>query len=226
MMITLTWYGHAAVGLETGGKTILIDPFFTDNPAASTSAGNVQADTILLTHGHFDHVGDAVTIAHRTGAPSAANMEIAAWLRKQGLQAQGLQFGQESPFPFGMVRLTPAVHGSGLPDGSDAGQPAGFVLTIEEKEIYIAGDTALFDGMKDIPSSSLDLAMLPIGGYYTMDPDQALQAVKVLKPKYVIPYHFSTWDKIRQDPQAWAQRVEKETTTKVKVLKPGESFNI
>jgi L-ascorbate metabolism protein UlaG (beta-lactamase superfamily) len=225
-MINLTWYGHATLGLETGGKKLLIDPYFSDNPAASTTADKVGADFILITHGHHDHVGDAVAIANRTGATAISNVEISRWLARQGLAAQGMQFGQNTPFPFGVLTLTPAVHGTGLPDGSDGGQPGGFLLTVEGKNLYIAGDTGLFEGMKKIGAEGLELAILPIGGYYTMDPDQALQAVKMLAPKHVIPYHFSTWDKIVQDPHAWAARVEKETPTKVHVLKPGGSFTI
>jgi L-ascorbate metabolism protein UlaG (beta-lactamase superfamily) len=225
-MITLTWYGHAALGLETGGKKILIDPYFSGNPAASTTAGKVNADFILITHGHGDHLGDTMDIAKRTGATVISNIEISRWLGKQGLTAQGLQFGLQSVTPFGVLKLTQAVHGTGLPDGSDGGLPGGFLLMVDGKKLYIAGDTALFDGMKSIGSEGLDLAVLPIGGFYTMDPDQALQAVKILAPKQVIPYHFNTWDKIVQDPHAWAARVEKETMTKVHVLKPGESLNL
>jgi L-ascorbate metabolism protein UlaG (beta-lactamase superfamily) len=137
-----------------------------------------------------------------------------------------LQFWQNTTFPFGEVELTPAVHGTGLPDGADGGQPGGFILKLDGKKLYIAGDTALFDDMKRIGAAGLDLAVLPIGGFYTMDPDQSLQAIKILAPKHAIPYHYNTWDKIVQYPNAWAARVEKETTTRVHVLKPGGNFNL
>lgn len=225
-MITLTWYGHSALGLETGLTKLLVDPYFTDNPAASAQAGQVSADYILVTHGHHDHLGDTVEIAKRSGSITISNVEISIWLEKQGLDAQSLRFGQERSYAFGSVQLTHAVHGTGLPDGSDGGEPGGFVLTMEGKKLYIAGDTALFDEMKDIGQQKLDWAILPIGGFYTMDPDQALQAVKMLAPANVIPYHFSTWDKIKQDPYAWAERVEKETTTKAHVMKPGEKLSL
>jgi L-ascorbate metabolism protein UlaG (beta-lactamase superfamily) len=225
-MTTLTWYGHAILGLEAGGKKLLVDPYFTGNPAASTGPDSVSADFILLTHGHGDHLGDTVAIAQRTGATVISNIEIAAWAVKQGLTALGLSFGEKRAFPFGELELTPAVHGTGLPDGSDGGQPGGFLLAADGKILYIAGDTALFDGMKSIGAAGLDLAILPIGGYYTMDPDQALQAVKLLKPRHVMPYHFNTWDRIQQDQHAWAARVVKETTTQAHVLKPGESLSV
>jgi L-ascorbate metabolism protein UlaG (beta-lactamase superfamily) len=225
-MPVLTWYGHAALGLETSGKRLLIDPYFSGNPAASTTAEKVTADFILVTHGHGDHLGDTVSIAKRTGATVISNIEISRWLGKQGLTTHGQQFGQTYQYAFGSLKLTPAVHGTGLPDGSDGDQPGGFWLNSDEKNIYIAGDTALFDEMKSIGSEGLDLAILPIGGFYTMDPDQALQAVKILAPKHVIPYHFNTWGKIVQDPNVWAVRVENETKTQVHVLKPGESFDL
>ena len=128
-MINLTWYGHATLGLETGDKMLLIDPFFSDNPAASTTADKVTADFILITHGHHDHVGDVVEIARRTGATTISNVEISRWLAKQGVKAQEVQLWQNATFPFGEVKLTPAVHGTGLPDGSDGGQPGGFIRT-------------------------------------------------------------------------------------------------
>lgn len=225
-MTTLTWYGHATLGLKTDLNTLLIDPFFSDNPAASTSAENVSGEYILITHGHHDHIGDAVAIAKRAGSISISNVEISLWLQKQGLQAKALRPGEDGSYPFGTVRLTKAVHGTGLPDGSNGGQPGGFLLNIDGKKLYIAGDTALFEEMKAIGSAGLDWAVLPIGGFYTMDPNEALQAVKWLKPKNVIPVHYSTWDKIKQDPQVWAVAVEKETTTKVHVLTPGESVEL
>ncbi len=225
-MITLTWYGHSTLGLETELNKLLIDPYFTNNPAASTVADNVSADYILVTHGHNDHLGDTVGIAKRSGAITISNVEMSIWLEKQGLDAQSLRLGEERSYPFGSVKLTQAVHGNGLPDGADAGQPAGFLLTMEGKKLYIAGDTGLFDGMAEIGQEKLDWAILPIGGFYTMDPTQALQAVKVLSPRKVIPYHYNTWDKIKQSPHAWAVKVEKETTAEVHVMKPGERLTL
>ncbi len=226
-MTILTWYGHATLGLETGGYKLLVDPFFSDNPAAPVTASNVPADFILVTHGHGDHVGDAVAIAKRTGATVISNAEIAGWARKQGVTSHGQHLGGGHAHPFGYLKLTLALHGSGLPDGSYGGNPAGFLLTTTDgKKIYIAGDTGLFGDMKLIGEEGVDLAILPIGDNYTMGPDDALRAVKLLTPKTVIPYHFGTWGLIAQNPEQWASRVQKETTAKAVVLKPGETFTL
>jgi len=221
----LTWFGHATLGLETGGKHLLIDPFFKGNPAASTSVEKVTADFILVTHGHGDHVGDTVSIARRTGATVIANAEICGWLAKQNVETHPQHIGGGYRYPFGYLKLTLALHGSALPDGSNGGNPAGFLLTTtDSKKIYIAGDTGLFGDMKLIGEEGLEVAVIPIGDNYTMGPDDALRAVKLLNPKHVIPIHYKTWDVIDQDPNSWAARVGKETDAKTHVLKPGESF--
>ena len=226
-MNKLTWYGHAALGLETAGKKLLIDPYFTGNPAATTAADKVTADYILITHGHSDHLGDTVTIAKRCGAIVVSNAEIASWLGKQGLETHGQHLGGGHTYPFGYLKLTLALHGSGLPDGTNGGNPVGFLLTANDgKKIYIAGDTGLFGDMKLIGEEGIDLAVLPIGDNYTMGPDDALRAVKLLTPKHVIPYHFNTWDLIKQDAVAWAGRVASETKAQVHVLSPGDTFDL
>jgi L-ascorbate metabolism protein UlaG (beta-lactamase superfamily) len=227
MSTKLTWFGHATLGLETGGYKLVIDPFFTGNPAASIPAAKVSADYLLVSHGHGDHVGDTVEIAKRTGALVISNNEIAIWLGKKGIQTHGQHIGGGYHYDFGYLKLTFAIHGSMLPDGSDGGNPAGFLLTTNDgQKIYMACDTGLFGDMRLIGEEGIDLAVLPIGDNFTMGPDDALRAVKLIQPKHVIPIHYSTWDLIAQDPHTWAKRVEDETPTLVHVLKPGESFSL
>ena len=227
MTTTVTWYGHATMGLETGGYNLLIDPFFTGNPTASTTADQVEADFILVSHGHGDHVGDAAEIAGRTGALVITNAEIAGWFNKQGVKAHGQHIGGGYNHPFGYLKLTFAIHGSGLPDGSYGGNPAGLLITTNEGEkIYFACDTGLFGDMSLIGEEGIDLAVLPIGDNYTMGPDDALKAIKFLQPKHAIPVHYNTFDVIAQDPDAWAESVRESTDTQVTVLKPGESYTV
>lgn len=226
-MVKLTWYGHAALGLETGGYKILVDPFFTGNPAASTTADKVEADFILVSHGHGDHIGDTVDIAKRTGATAISNAEIAGWLGKKGINAHAQHLGGGYNHPFGYLKLTLALHGSGLPDGSYGGNPAGFLLTTGGgKKIYLACDTGLFGDMRLIGDEGIDLAVLPIGDNFTMGPDDALRAVKMLQPKHVIPIHYNTWDLIAQDPDSWCSRTRSETGAEVHMLQPGESITL
>ncbi len=227
MSFKLTWYGHAALGLDVDGHRVLVDPYFTGNPAASTTPDKVSAEYILVTHGHNDHVGDTVAIAKRTGATVISNDEIAKWMEKQGVKAHGQHLGGGHRWPFGYLKLTMAIHGSALPDGSNGGNPAGLLLTTpQNQKVYMAGDTGLFGDMRLIGEEGLDLAVIPIGDNYTMGPADALRAIKLLEPKHVIPIHFNTFALLAQDAPAWAQRVQKETRAQVHVLKPGDSFTL
>jgi L-ascorbate metabolism protein UlaG (beta-lactamase superfamily) len=228
MTTRIRWLGHAAIGLETAGHKILIDPFFTDNPAAAIRAHEAEAGFILVSHGHGDHVGDTIAIAKRTGATVICNYEISEWLRKQGVaNVWGQQHGGGHMHPFGRVKLTLAFHGSMLPDGSNGGNPCGFLIyTNDGKKIYNAADTGLFGDMRLIGEEGIDLALLPIGDNYTMGPDDALRAVKLIGPRKVVPIHYNTWPLIAQDAQAWARRVQQETSTEVIVLKPGEETTL
>jgi L-ascorbate metabolism protein UlaG (beta-lactamase superfamily) len=227
MSTKITWFGHAAMALETGGYRLLVDPFFSGNPAASTSPKKVEADFILVSHGHGDHVGDAVEIAKRTGATTISNFEIATWLEGKGVKSHAQHLGGGFKHPFGYLKLTLALHGSALPDGSDGGNPAGFLLTtLDGHKIYMACDTGLFGDMQLIGDESIDLAVLPIGDNYTMGPADALRAVKLLRPKHVIPIHYNTWELIAQDAPAWGSQVQAQTDAQVHVLQPGESFTL
>ncbi len=227
MSTKLTWYGHATMGLETGGNQILIDPFFTGNPVCPTTAEKVKADYILVSHGHGDHMGDAIPIARRTGATVVSNFEISNWVGEQGVKTHPQHIGGGHAYPFGYLKLTQAMHGSCLPDGSYGGNPAGFLLTTNDNQkIYLACDTGLFGDMRLIGDEGIDLAVLPIGDNYTMGPEDALRAVKLIHPKHVIPVHYNTWELIAQDAASWAQKVEAETEVQVHLLKPGESFSL
>lgn len=225
--LELTWLGHAAWQLKAGEHTLLIDPFLDDSPTAPVKSGDVQADYILVSHGHFDHIADAAKIANRCGATVISNYEITTWLASQhGVkQTLGGNLGGGMALPFGRVQLTLAFHSSSLPDGSNGGNPCGFLLTLKDgRRLYFACDTALFGDMARLGALGLELAVLPIGDLFTMGPDDALEAVKLLSPRYVVPSHYNTWPPIAQNPHAWAQRVREQTSSQPVVLAPGTSF--
>jgi len=227
MSAILTWYGHSTFGLQIGATRILLDPFFDGNPAASATADEVSADYLLISHGHADHVGDAVSIARRCQAMVISCFEIANWFAGQDIRTHAQHLGGGFQHPFGYLKLTLALHGSALPDGSYGGQPCGFLLTTpQQQKIYFAGDTGLFGDMGLIGEEGVDLALLPIGDNFTMGPADALRAVKLLQPRFVIPCHYNTWDLIAQDAHAWADSVHAETETEAIVLDPGGTFTL
>ena len=227
MTIKITWYSHACFLIETQQTRLLTDPFLTGNPLAAGKADEIQADYILVSHGHGDHLGDTISIANRTQATVISNFEIQSWLASQGVENTHPQhIGGGFDYPWGRVKLTIAHHGSALPDGSYGGNPCGFLFYIEGKKIYHACDTGLFYDMKLIGEEGIDLAILPIGDNFTMGPEDALRAVKLIEPAQVIPIHYDTFDVIKQDPQTWAAQVQKETAAKATVMNPGKSLEL
>lgn len=229
MPVSLTWHGHASWQLKTDRHTILVDPFLDDSPTSPVKANDVAADFILVSHGHFDHIADAATIANRTGATVVSNFEITTWLakRRQVANTLGGNLGGGADLPFGRVKLTLAFHSSSLPDGSNGGNPCGFLVSLTDgPKLYFACDTALFGDMALLGAAGIDVAVLPIGDLFTMGPDDALAAVKLLQPKRVMPSHYNTWPPIAQDANAWAERVRAETTTEPVVLQPGETLTL
>jgi len=228
-MPALTWLGHASWQLKTEQHTILVDPFLDDSPTAPIKANEAAADFILVSHGHYDHIADAAKIANRTGATVVSNYEITTWLAKNhGVKnTVGGNLGGGANLRFGRVKLTLAFHSSSLPDGGNGGNPCGFLLTLTGgQKVYFACDTALFGDMALIGAGGLDVAVLPIGDLFTMGPDDAVEAVNLLKPKRVVCSHYNTWPPIAQDPQKWAEKVRSQTKAEPIVLKPGESFTI
>ncbi len=224
MATRVQWLGHSCLLIESDGKHVLIDPFLTGNPTAAARPEDVPADVILVSHGHEDHVGDTLAIARRTGATVVANYELGNWFTSQGLtKVHGMQHGGGCQVDEAVhVKLTIAFHGSTLPGGGYGGNPCGFLVTLKDgTRIYDAADTALFGDMKLIGEEGLDLALLPIGDYYTMGPADSIRAIKLLGPKAVLPIHHNTFPTIRQDVRAWADRVRGETSARAIVPEPG-----
>ena len=197
----ITFYGHASIGIEVGGKHILIDPYISANPkAAHIDVATLKADYILLTHAHGDHILDVETIAARTDAVIVSNAEIAGYYADKGFQSHPMNHGGSWNFDFGKLKYVSAIHSSSFPDGSYGGNPGGFVIEGEHKNIYIAGDTALTIDMKLIPMrTKLDLAILPIGDNFTMDVEDAIIASDFLACDKILGYHFDTFGFIEID---------------------------
>lgn len=209
----LTFYGHASFSVEVAGKTILFDPFISPNPAAKDiDINSLAADYIFLSHGHGDHLADAVSIAKRTGAKCVGSAEVEGWLKKNGVEnTHGMNHGGFIDFDFGRVKGVNAIHSSSFPDGSYAGNPLGFVFITGEGDFYYAGDTALTMDMQLIPLwTSLEFAVLPIGGNFTMDVPDAVAAAGFIKCDTIIGVHYNTFPPITIDTVAAVKAFEKE----------------
>jgi len=224
--ITIHYIGHSAFTFAAGEKLIAIDPFITGNPSATIKAEDIEPTTILVTHAHDDHVGDTVKLADRTGAPVVAQVELAGFLKSKGCETITPNYGGTAQFDGGTVKLTPAWHTSAHSEGGPLGQPAGMIVRMAGKAIYHAGDTALFLDMQLIGDEGIDVAIIPIGDFFTMGPDDAVRAVKFLRPKVVIPSHYNTFPPIKQDAEEFKKKVEEATSAKCVVLAPGESWTV
>src|SRR4051794_32160029 len=221
----LRFLGHACFTLSDGDTTVLIDPFLTGNPNAAVSADEVQATTLLLTHGHADHVGDTVAIAQRTGAPVFAITELAGEMGEEGLDVVDCTLGGSHNYDWGWVKLVPAWHTSTTPKGT-VNTPAGLLINFKDTIVYHLGDTCLFSDLQLVGKRHpIDVALMCIGGHYTMDRFDAVDAAELVGAKTVIPCHYNTFPPIETDAEAFKGDVELSTASDVVILAPGESFS-
>ena len=225
-MAKVTFHGHATCSLECDdGTRLVIDPFFDENPVCDLAVDEVAADWILISHGHYDHIADAVPLGKRTGATVIATYEVANYLEGKGLKTSPHHIGGGVRYPFGYVKLTPALHGGivELPGGEAfTSLPTGFWIELKSgQRFHHSGDTGLIADMA-LLKGRVDVAMLPIGDRYTMGPADAVRAVEMIEPKVVIPMHYDTWPPIAQDAQAFKVAVGQRA--RVEILAPGDSF--
>ncbi len=228
MACLLRWLGHGGWEIRTQNHTLLLDPFLDSAPSPPCKGADLNADFILVSHGHFDHIADVPAIAQRTSACVIACYEITEWLQaKHGLtNFVAMNIGGKALLPFGEVKMVPAWHSSQLPDGSYGGSPAGFVLTLQGNRYYFACDTAVFSDMSMLSVPGLHVAVLPIGDLFTMGPEDSIEALTLLKPKHVLPAHYNTWPPIAQDAAIWAEHVRKQTASQPHLLQLGESIEL
>jgi L-ascorbate metabolism protein UlaG (beta-lactamase superfamily) len=223
-MPRLTYLGHAAFLLEGKGGRVAIDPFLTGNPLAPVKPETIRVDHILLTHGHGDHLGDALQIAKANGALIIAPNELAIYCANQGAKTHAMHIGGAHAFPFGRVKLTIAHHGSMAPDGTYTGNPCGYLVNMDGRTLYHSGDTALFLDMKLIGEMNrIDLALLPIGDNFTMGIEDAVKAAEFLQARLYVPMHYKTFDLIDVDPDKFVAGVQAKGL-KARLLPVGQSL--
>jgi L-ascorbate metabolism protein UlaG (beta-lactamase superfamily) len=219
----ITYWGHSFVSLRQGEQVLAIDPYYAQGEIPFSFCPTL----VLVTHGHNDHLGQAVPLAKRAGCDVLAITDLARYLRTEGASTQAAHFGGKLNFPFGWVKIVPAIHSSTGPQGQYLGEPAGFLIQFFDRLFYHAGDTALFSDMALFKlEGKVFCAFLPIGGLYTMDPADALRAVRLIEPSWVIPIHFNSFPQITQDVAAFAQRIEDETSSRCRVMAPGEALEL
>lgn len=220
----VTFLGHAGFHVEESGVSLLFDPFLTGNPVALARPAEIRADYILVSHAHGDHLGDSVEIAKANDSVVISTYEVANLIGEQGARSHGMHIGGKKAFDFGYIRITQAFHGAGVAGG----HACGFMVNFFGRTIYHTGDTGIFGDMKLL--AELDpvyLALVPIGGNYTMDADDAAVATSLIKPKVVIPMHYATFPLINADPLAFRGKVESGVPgTQVEILRPGESISL
>jgi L-ascorbate metabolism protein UlaG (beta-lactamase superfamily) len=226
-VLTLTFHGHACFVLEADGHRLIIDPFLTGNPAADIPLDRLaKVDAVVLSHGHGDHLGDAIPISRRDGATIVATAELARFCGQRGATVHAMHIGGAHEFPFGRVKLVPAFHG-GAVEGDATGQfttnPCGVVVTMDGHSVYHCGDTGLTLEMQ-LLASRVEAMLVPIGDNYTMGIEDAVRAVELVQPQTVIPMHYNTWDVIKADPAQFTRRVG--DRARVVVLAPGQTHTL
>jgi L-ascorbate metabolism protein UlaG (beta-lactamase superfamily) len=223
-MPRLTYLGHSAFLLEGKGGRLVIDPFLTGNPLARVKPEDIRVEHILLTHGHGDHLGDALQIAKASGAVIIAPNELAIYCANQGAKTHAMHIGGARAFPFGRVKLTIAHHGSMAPDGTYTGNPCGYLVSMDGKTLYHSGDTGLFLDMKLIGEMNrIDLALLPIGDNFTMGVEDAVKAAELLQARLYVPMHYKTFEVIDVDPEEFVRAVQAKGL-KARLLPIGQSL--
>ncbi|MFP4497959.1 MAG: metal-dependent hydrolase [Vulcanimicrobiota bacterium] len=227
-MVKVKFLGHACFLIEGEKETILVDPFLTGNPLGAADPEQLKPDYIFLTHGHGDHLGDAIKVAKQSGAEVMGVFELMNYIQNQGVEnVHPAHMGGKIKYSFGWVKLVPAFHSSSAPDGTYTGNPVGFVINYHGHHIYHAGDTGIFGDMELIGRfHKVDTALLPIGGTFTMDVEEAVEATRMLKCRMVIPMHYNTFPPVEADAQEFKTMVESKTQAMCIILKPGETTEL